>query len=151
MPSAELAKFADKLSELMPFITKQFICRERKMLKPGVVTHVQLWVIHFLEQSGRARMTDLADFLGISTATATGIIDRLVKYKYAKRFFDEKDRRAIVIALTPKGVAFQRSIMKKKKKVIMEIFGNLSAKDRTDYVRILSSLKKLLVDNTTHK
>jgi DNA-binding MarR family transcriptional regulator len=49
-------------------------------------------------------MTELSRFLMVSNGNVTGIIDRLVADKLVVRQAPPKDRRAIVVKLTPRGL-----------------------------------------------
>ncbi len=50
------------------------------------------------------RMNELAKFLGLSKANTTGLVDRLVKKKFIKRFASLGDRRVVLIQLTKPGI-----------------------------------------------
>jgi DNA-binding MarR family transcriptional regulator len=56
-------------------------------------------------KSAGMTMTELSRFLMVSNGNVTGIIDRLVADKLVLRQAPAEDRRAIVVRLTPKGVA----------------------------------------------
>jgi DNA-binding MarR family transcriptional regulator len=49
-------------------------------------------------------MTELSRFLMVSNGNVTGIIDRLVADKLVVRQAPAKDRRAIIVRLTPRGL-----------------------------------------------
>ena len=53
--------------------------------------------------NGPARMSDLASSLGVTLATATGIVDRLVDRDIVKRENSREDRRVVVCRLSAKG------------------------------------------------
>ena len=57
----------------------------------------------FLYISGSMRMSCIAQVLGVSTATATGIVDRLVEHDIVQREHDQEDRRVVLCNLSPHG------------------------------------------------
>jgi DNA-binding MarR family transcriptional regulator len=61
-----------------------------------------LHTLMFLLANGSVKMSALAKELGYSTAAATGTADRLEKLGLIGRGF-AKDRRVILLQLTPKG------------------------------------------------
>ena len=48
-------------------------------------------------------MSCIAQILGVSTATTTGIVDRLVEHDILQREHDLEDRRAVICQLSPNG------------------------------------------------
>ena len=90
-------------------------------------------------------MTDLARHMNVSTPAMTGIIDRLVRDGYAARFFDAHDRRIIKIELTARGAGVVKKINEQKRQMIMKIFGQISQKERDDYLRILGRIREVMV------
>lgn len=67
------------------------------------LTMSQLKVALFLYTGGPVRMGILAANLGVSLATATGIVDRLVERNILVRETDPEDRRAIICRLSDEG------------------------------------------------
>src|SRR5688572_3024402 len=51
----------------------------------------------FLIQKGEMTAGELSRLTGLTTGAVTGLIDRLEKKKLAKRQFDKKDRRKVII------------------------------------------------------
>lgn len=67
------------------------------------LTMPQLKVILTLSKEGPARMSDLAASLGVTLATATGIVDRLVEKGYVIRESFPEDRRVVICRLSEEG------------------------------------------------
>lgn len=67
------------------------------------LTMSQLKVALYLTTEGPSRVSALAAFLGVSTATMTGIADRLVQHDFIIRHHDPTDRRAVICELSDKG------------------------------------------------
>ncbi|MBM3314081.1 MarR family transcriptional regulator [candidate division WOR-3 bacterium] len=56
------------------------------------------------------RMNDLARFLGLSKANASGLVDRLVKKGLIAREHGVEDRRVVFVRLTPSGQRVARGL-----------------------------------------
>jgi DNA-binding MarR family transcriptional regulator len=67
------------------------------------LTMPQLKVVLLLFLSGTARMSDIASALGVSLATATGVVDRLVDRDIVLRESQPEDRRVVLCRLSEKG------------------------------------------------
>lgn len=145
MPVISLSHFADKMGEIMPIMMKEFTRCMATELQRGKVTLPQMMILHFLEVEQEAKMKDLAHFMGVTMAAMTGIIDRLVKSGHCARIYDPKDRRIIKIKLTAKGDNLVKNMNKRKRQMIMKIFGKISETDRHDYLRILLQIKEILL------
>ena len=67
------------------------------------LTTSQLKVVLLIFVSGPLRMSDIARELGVSLATATGVVDRLVERGMLIREGDPKDRRVVLCRLSDEG------------------------------------------------
>jgi len=144
MTPIPLPEFADKLSKLMPEIARGTLRREAVELSSGHITLPQFFILNMLEREDALRMTDIARILGVTTAAATGIVDRLVKSSYAVRVYDTRDRRIIKIRLSPKGRELVLRINKQKKHNIIEIFGRIPSEDRDSFLKILMRVHEIV-------
>lgn len=143
MEKLTLSDFADKMSEIMPVISKEFVRKQTSGLYKEI-TLPQVFIMDFLNRQGPSKMTDIAKFMEVSTAAITGIVDRLVKSGYVLRVFDADDRRIIKIKITPKGLSLIKKCNQDRHKMIIDIFGRISETDRQDYLRILTQIKDIL-------
>lgn len=67
------------------------------------LTMKQFRVAMFLFIGESMRMSCIAEILGVSMATATGIVNRLVEQDIVQREHDLEDRRAVICQLSPHG------------------------------------------------
>jgi len=67
------------------------------------LTTPQLKVVLLLYLNGAARMSELASALGVTLATATGIMDRLVDRGIVTRENSMADRRVVICRLSARG------------------------------------------------
>ena len=144
MVPISLPEFADKLSKLLPEIARGTIRREAVELSTGHVTLPQFLILNSLEKEDEARMTDIARAMGVTTAAATGIVDRLVKSAYTQRVYDAQDRRIIKIRLSLKGRELVQRINKQKRQNIIEVFGKIPSQDRENFLKILMRIHEIV-------
>lgn len=143
-----LPEFAEKLGESMPEVMRGFTRRETSNLIKSKITMSQCFVLNHLLKQQESMMKDIARVLNVTTAAATGIVDRLVKYGYIQRIFDAADRRIIRIKLTPRGAELVRKVNAEKKKRVMEVFGKLGDPELEQYLTILSRINDILKQET---
>ena len=91
-----ILKLTDRtFRELFPMLPKEWLHLD--------LTMSQLKVVLLLFMSGASRMSDIASALGVSLATATGVVDRLVERDIVLREGDPEDRRVVLCRLSNKG------------------------------------------------
>ena len=139
-----LLEFADKMNEVLPRIIQGFARRQAGELYKGKITLPQFLLLDFLSHQGESKMTQMAHFMQVTTAAMTGIVDRLVVSGYVVRIYDPQDRRIIKIKLTPAGNGLVKKINAQRRNMVIKIFGNISERDRKDYLRILMQIKDIL-------
>src|SRR5215218_212917 len=69
-------------------------------LKLGV-NRTDLRCLNIVENQGPMTAGKLADLSGLTTAAVTAVLDRLERAGYARRVRDQKDRRQVIVELTP--------------------------------------------------
>jgi DNA-binding MarR family transcriptional regulator len=66
------------------------------------VNDTDLDCLNIIERRGGVTAGELADESGLTTGAVTGVIDRLERAGYARRSPDERDRRKVVVEVTPR-------------------------------------------------
>lgn len=145
MADISLSGFVDQISEIMPIIMKQFSRYQMNELYKGKITLPQFFILEFLSTNKQSKMKDLAGFMGVTTAAATGIVDRLVRDGYIVRFYEPTDRRIVMVKLTQKGSELVKKIIQQRRQATIKMFSGISEIDRQDYLRILMQIKDALV------
>jgi len=74
------------------------------------LTMAQVRMMFLLEEMPGSRMGDIANSLGISMPSATGIADQLVNKQLIERLPDIEDRRSILCYLTGSGLDITRRL-----------------------------------------
>lgn len=81
---------------------------EERALAAGLEDDVSITEIHIIEKIGdnpRCRMSEIARAIGITLATLTVACDKLESKRLITRKRDQRDKRVVIIGLTPKGMA----------------------------------------------
>src|SRR5947199_6156599 len=73
----------------------------------------------------------VAEVLGVSRATVTGLLDRLEHAELVTRAIDPRDRRCFILRLTPKGQELIAQIEGERRAQIAEALTRLAPADRT--------------------
>lgn len=89
---------------------------------------------------GQATPSDLAEDLGISNAGMTGRLDSLEAAGWIQRRTAPEDRRRVRVEATKAGVEVWRRAMGLRGRAEDELFGELSAAERTELARLLKKL-----------
>lgn len=144
MGALSLSEFADRFNRIVPIITKEFSRKQFGDTMRIKATIPQLLVLNFLDLQGETKMKDLANFMNVTTAAMTGIVDRLVRDNYAVRVYDPKDRRVIRVKMTSRGSDLLKKANEQKRATIIHIFGKLSDVEREQYLKILTRIKDIL-------
>jgi DNA-binding MarR family transcriptional regulator len=65
------------------------------------VSETDLRCLNIIENAGGLSAGDLASQSGLTGGAVTGVIDRLERVGYARRVFDQADRRRVRVEVTP--------------------------------------------------
>src|SRR3954463_89801 len=135
-PVGELA------GELQRVLSKVFSVLRRgdttNRAEAGDLTLAQLSILLTLLDQGPIRMTDLAAHERVRTPTTTVAIRRLEKLGLVKRSRDPSDLRAVLVDITPKGLAQHRESLAARRAHLATLLAKLSPED-------LETLTKALV------
>ncbi|MEJ6602869.1 MAG: MarR family winged helix-turn-helix transcriptional regulator [Verrucomicrobiia bacterium] len=84
---------------------------------------------------------DLAEMAGVTRATMTGLIDTLEKDGMVRRESDPRDRRAMLVHLTPKGERFTAEILPGYFRQVTAIMGSLPPGEKMQLTTILAHVR----------
>src|ERR671936_676810 len=92
----------------------------------GDLTLAQLSILLTLLDQGPIRMTDLAAHERVRTPTTTVAIRRLEKIGLVKRSRDPSDLRAVLVDITPRGLAQHREALAARRAQLAAMLGRLT-------------------------
>ena len=90
----------------------------------------QFTCIFILSKMGKAKMSDLADALTLSYASATNLINKLCDSGYVERYDDPSDRRVVYVELSDKGKEITQSLLNSDRCFINEKTKSYSEEDK---------------------
>ena len=97
--------------------------------------YMAMVVIH--RQKGDCAMHTLAEATQETSATMTGIADRLVEHGLVERHRDPSDRRSVLVSLTECGERLLEEVETRRHVLMRHILKNLSPPDREEMLRLL--------------
>lgn len=100
----------------------------------------QCGALFHLHHMGRAGVTDVGDHLGVSSAAASQMLDRLVQQNLILRSEDPGDRRVKQIMLSEKGNQILEGGICARISWLEEVFDNLSPTDKEHIAKALDAL-----------
>ncbi|MFH0879173.1 MAG: MarR family transcriptional regulator, partial [Lentisphaerota bacterium] len=139
-----LREFAERLTALMPCFMRAVIHEEKNYLAQGLITLPQVWALVHLCENGPCVMQEVTQAVGLRSSTVTSLVDRLVKLGLVKRWNSEKDRRQVLVAITPKGERILNHMKDEKIKTTMAVFGKIAPRERALYLSIMEKVVEYL-------
>ncbi len=103
------------------------------------VTLTQFRVLVVLDAHGPTRLNQLAARLDVAPSTALRTVDRLIAARLVDRRDNERDRREVVIRLTPAGHDTVQEVTSRRKAAIEEIVQHMPAERRRVLVDALAA------------
>jgi DNA-binding MarR family transcriptional regulator len=118
----------------------QFIRTEMRNQREPSLSVPQFRLLGFLGRHPGASLSEVAEHLGITRATASSMTDRLVKRGLVDRAEDPQERRQVMLKLTPSGQKELDQMRTMTRLKITELLGGLTPEE---LVSISSGLKVL--------
>jgi MarR family transcriptional regulator, organic hydroperoxide resistance regulator len=122
-----------------------FSCHRRHVRDPVSDTAVssrQVSILDHLDAERPTMLADLAEHLGVTPATMSLAVGRLVDQGYVTRVLDPVDRRKVQLRLTDAGVRITAANSVLEPTLVEEMLDQLSPKDRRDALHGLELLAK---------
>ena len=93
-------------------------------------------------RQGGVSMTELSRMLLVSNGNSTAVVDRLEADGQVKRTQSETDRRTVIVALTPEGLASFESLAAGHEAEVGKLFAHLADTDLDSLTEILKRMGK---------
>jgi DNA-binding MarR family transcriptional regulator len=120
-----------------------FACHRRHVRDPDTGTHVssrQVSILDHLDAESPTILTDLATHMGVTPATMSIAVGRLVQQGFVTRVLDAVDRRKVQLRLTEAGVRVCAANSVLEPTLVGEMLDQLSDADRNAALRGLKLL-----------
>ena len=121
---------------------RHFICYARE----GGLSMSQLGALFYIHRRGSSGVTDLGDHLGVTSAAASQMLERLVQQELVLRSEDPSDRRVKQIVLTDKGFQVLRESIRARQSWLYDLAGTLSDSEKEAVIVALNTL----IDKANH-
>jgi len=115
----------DRIADFVIFAQQRCILDLSTSLNGGNVSFPQFFLLAYLFSEDHLTMSDIARKVGHSTAAATGLVDRLERLGYVKRFHAAEDRRSIMVRITAKGGELVARMRKEIASRLADILGDM--------------------------
>lgn len=137
---------SDRLMELFTTLGRMNSLRDplASMVEAMGFTPPQLHAVMWVGKEGRLTMGVLAQRLGVTEKTVTGIVDRLEAAGYARRVRDSADRRVVMVELEQKGLGAYRDLDAEVRRKLVMFLSLLDPADQNALFRILEQLLEKL-------
>jgi DNA-binding MarR family transcriptional regulator len=116
----------------------------RESSAAGDLTLAQLSILLTLLDQGPIRMTELAAHERVRTPTTTVAIRRLEKLGLVKRSRDASDLRAVLVDITPRGLAQHKEALAARRAQLAALLSKLSEEDLEMLTKALAPLERLV-------
>lgn len=110
-----------------------FACHRRHVRDPDSGTHVsahQVSILDHLDAEHPMMLSDLADHMGVTAATMSIAVGRLLQQGYIARVLDPLDRRKVQLRLTDAGVRVCAANSVLEPSLVEGMLDQLSPRDR---------------------
>ncbi|WP_324716224.1 MarR family transcriptional regulator [Carboxydochorda subterranea] len=97
----------------------------------------QWYLLRHLQRHGAAQPFQLADVLGVTRSTLTGLLDGLEEKGYARRRPDPEDRRAVRVEITGEGRRALERFERRTRQALMEALMGLEAEQAEILVKVM--------------
>ena len=122
-----------------------FACHTRHVADPvsgDPVSAHQASILDHLDEVDAISVTDLAGHMGVTVATMSLAIDRLERRAYVRRDRDRRDRRRVLLRVTPAGVRLREAKSVLDPVRVEQVLAHLSPADRDAALRGLDLLAR---------
>lgn len=100
----------------------------------------QAMILQTLLMHREFRMNDLARFLGLTKANASGLVDRLAKKGLIARRQGKDDRRVVIVYLTPKGQKAARGLARVHRQGLAKMMQRIRQSDLKVFIQTLEQM-----------
>lgn len=139
-----------RLIHAVEALTNEAIIQWTKSFKHNIGVSPIL-VLAELKQHGPQQQTVLAKKLGYTPGAMTNIANRLVKRNFAKRQYNESDRRHVYLCITDEGIELLDEARQKGEELRMNMFKVLTEEEVKQYLAIQEKLLKYMDESGREK
>jgi DNA-binding MarR family transcriptional regulator len=141
---------AREVMETVPLVMR-FIRKETRSRRAPSLSVPQFRVLTFLSRTPGAPLSGVAEHLGVARSTASAIVDRLVRRRLVSRTVDPRERRCVVLTLTPTGAEHLQQAREAACAHLAKVLAGLSAADLLHVAEGLTLLGRAFKEIVAHR
>jgi DNA-binding MarR family transcriptional regulator len=103
------------------------------------VTMAQMKALYLVSANGSLHISALAELLGVTLSTGSGLVDRLVDQGLLERRHDEVDRRHVVVRLSERGAGLVEQLRELNSRRMRSMISGIDDDDLAALGRVLTS------------
>lgn len=107
-------------------------------------TPAQIRALSFLDIDSTKTVGELADQMGVTISTASGLVDKLVEEELVERATNPNDRRQVLVKLAPAAMAIRNEIRAIRRRQVQLALANLDDVDRDCFLESLEAIAAAL-------
>ena len=139
----QVAELAGELQRVLSRVFSVLRRSDTNRADTNDLTLAQLSILLTLLEQGPIRMTDLAAHERVRTPTTTVAIRRLEKLGLVKRSRDPSDLRAVLVEITPEGLAQHQEALAVRRAYLATLLTKLSPEDVETLTKALVPLERI--------
>ncbi|GIW08064.1 MAG: hypothetical protein KatS3mg060_2869 [Dehalococcoidia bacterium] len=125
---------------LLPVLARRLRPRPPRDGNPSPLSLAQIKAMTHLAQHGEEKMSELARGLDISLPAATDLVDRLAAAGHVERVRDERDRRIVLVRLSPEARARIEPVLAVRRRAVEQTLNALDEQERAAFLKGLHLL-----------
>jgi DNA-binding MarR family transcriptional regulator len=133
---------AAKVMETVPLVMR-FLRADMRARKSTELSVPQFRTLAFLDRNPGASLSQLAEHLGVTRATASANTERLVQREYVDRCDDPEERRKVVLNLTEAGKQHLYQTRAQTRAYISELLNDLTEEQVAQVDESLNLLRQI--------
>lgn len=114
----------------------------RQRMAQETLTMDQYSLLKLLSDLGSMTVSDVADQLGLSLASASAMIDRLANQKFIDRFRQDSDRRVVLVQLSSLGCIQIAELQKQRREFLDHLFSRMTESDLKTLVTLIEKIEE---------
>ena len=135
---------ATKIIEVVPTVM-QWIYAEVRQQKSSCLTIPQLRALAFLQTHPRSSLAAIAEYLGVTSASASTMVERLVQKEFITRNEHPQLRRQVVLSLTQSGEAHLQQVRQITRDRLADKMAHLPPERLANLLNGLEELSQIFV------
>ncbi len=146
-PDARSAARVGRIQNLVCQLGRLLESMDSMCLSELDITVSQGYTLMVLPQDGEVGMSALGEALGVAPSTATRMVDQLARKRLVTRRSAPGDRRAVRVALTPRGQALRRTVEQATASCFLGAFAEIPAAQQAATIGALELVNACLCES----